>query len=155
MEGRKDAKRLGMKVEEEVMETRRKQNIFMKAESELNEKDIRTIPNQILLHKSDRSSSVLNQIVRNEGVVNLSSGASLEGVGREGTQLPNSEEINTQDSENQHTLYLVGTRSTDNTQELRAATTGGGRGGHMESESSLTLSFIPVTHISSVQFSNR
>ena len=128
MEGRKDAKRLGMKVEEEVMETRRKQNIFMKAESELNEKDIRTIPNQILLHKSDRSSSVLNQIVRNEGVVNLSSGASLEGVGREGTQLPNSEEINTQDSENQHTLYLVGTRSTDNTQELRAATTGGGRG---------------------------
>ena len=128
VEGRKDAKRLGMKVEEEVMETRRKQNIFMKAESELNEKDIRTIPNQILLHKSDRSSSVLNQIVRNEGVVNLSSGASLEGVGREGTQLPNSEEINTQDSENQHTLYLVGTRSTDNTQELRAATTGGGRG---------------------------
>ena len=133
VEGRKDAKRLRMKVEEEVMETRRNQNIFVKAESELYENDIRTISNRIL-YKSDQSSSVLKQTVRNNGVVNISSGASLEGVGREDNQLLNFEEMNTQDSQNQHTLYLDGTRSTDNTQALRAATTGGG--GQMESESS-------------------
>ena len=127
VEGRKDAKRLRMKVEEEVMETRRNQNIFVKAESELHENDIRTISNRIL-YKSDQSSSVLKQTVRNNGVVNISSGASLEGVGREDNQLLNFEEMNTQDSQNQHTLYLDGTRSTDNTQALRAATTGGGRG---------------------------
>ena len=138
VEGRKDAKRLRMKVEEEVMETRRNQNIFVKAESELHENDIRTISNRIL-YKSDQSSSVLKQTVRNNGVVNISSGASLEGVGREDNQLLNFEEMNTQDSQNQHTLYLDGTRSTDNTQALRAATTGGGEGGgggQMESESS-------------------
>ena len=136
VEGRKDAKRLRMKVEEEVMETRRNQNIFVKAESELHENDIQTISNRIL-YKSDQSSSVLKQTVRNNGVVNISSGASLEGVGREDNQLLNFEEMNTQDSQNQHTLYLDGTRSTDNTQALRAATTGGGGGGgQMESESS-------------------
>ena len=109
------------------METRRNQNIFVKAESELHENDIRTISNRIL-YKSDQSSSVLKQTERNNGVVNISSGASLEGVGREDNQLLNFEEMNTQDSQNQHTLYLDGTRSTDNTQALRASTTGGGRG---------------------------
>ena len=88
VEGRKDAKRLRMKVEEEVMETRRNQNIFVKAESELHENDIRTISNRIL-YKSDQSSSVLKQTERNNGVVNISSGASLEGVGREDNQFLN------------------------------------------------------------------
>ena len=77
---------------------------------------------------SDQSSSIMNEIARNEGVVYKSSGANLKGVGREDDKLPEIEEIKPQDSNNKHTPYLVGTKSLDIIQALSAATTGGGKG---------------------------
>ena len=109
------------------MEIRKKQNIFVKAERELHVNDVQNISTRIL-HKSDQSSSIMNEIARNEGVVYKSSGANLKGVGREDDKLPETEEMKTQDFQNKHTPYLVGTKSSDKTQALSAATTGGGKG---------------------------
>mgnify|MGYP007045459851 CR=1 FL=1 len=76
-------------------------------------------------HKSAQSPNNLNEIVMKEGVVYNSSVANLKGVGREDDTLPEIEETKTQDSNNKRTSYLVGTKSSDKTQALSAATTGG------------------------------
>ena len=103
-------------------------HIFMLyAEREFHVNDVQNISTRIL-HKSDQSSSIMNEIARNEGVVYKSSGANLKGVGREDDKLPETEEIKTQDFQNKHTPYLVGTKSSDKTQALSTATTGGGKG---------------------------